>query len=121
MIEQILGYKILFFNIITTISYAFSPAMNKSLHAALIKICTKWFVFHINVDTAETHHPPPHCANIHYFVSENTQQMSMNVNGYHFFCMEECSSMPFLHMNFCVRCHFVALPLCFHLSHSNRM
>jgi len=40
LIKQIFSYKILFFNIVTNISYAFSPAMNKSLHAALIKICT---------------------------------------------------------------------------------
>ena len=39
MIEQILSYTTLFFNIITTISYAFLPVMNKSLHAVLIKIC----------------------------------------------------------------------------------
>ena len=39
-------YKTLFFNIITTISHAFLPAMSKSLHAMLIKICmaTIWFV-----------------------------------------------------------------------------
>ena len=40
MIEQILCYKILFFSIVTTISYAFSPAMNKSVHVVLIIICT---------------------------------------------------------------------------------
>jgi len=34
------GHETLFFNIVTTIGYALSPAMNKSLHAALIKICT---------------------------------------------------------------------------------
>ena len=39
-IEEILNYKTLFFNIVTTISYAFLPAMSKSLHAVLIKICT---------------------------------------------------------------------------------
>ena len=39
LIEQILSFKILFFNIVTTVSYAFSSAMNKSLHAVLIKIC----------------------------------------------------------------------------------
>ena len=38
--EQILSYKILFFNIVTTISSAFSPAMNKSLHTVLVKIST---------------------------------------------------------------------------------
>jgi len=29
----------IFFNIFTTVSYAFLPAMNKSLHDALVKIC----------------------------------------------------------------------------------
>ena len=40
MIEQILSYKTLFFDIVTTIGYALSPAMNKSLHAALVKTRT---------------------------------------------------------------------------------
>jgi len=40
LIEQILSYKILFFNIVTTISYKFLRAMNKSLHAVLVKSCT---------------------------------------------------------------------------------
>ena len=40
LIEQILRYKSLFFNIVTTISYVFPPEMNKSLHAVLGKICT---------------------------------------------------------------------------------
>jgi len=35
MIEQILRYKRLFFNVVTTISYTFSPAMNKSPHKNL--------------------------------------------------------------------------------------
>ena len=38
--EQILSYKIHFFNIVTTISFAFSPVINNSLHATLTKICT---------------------------------------------------------------------------------
>jgi len=38
--ENILSSKTLFFDIPTTISCAFWPAMNKSLRAALIKICT---------------------------------------------------------------------------------
>ena len=37
LIEQILRYKRLFFNIVITISYAFSPAVNKNLNAVLIK------------------------------------------------------------------------------------
>ena len=40
LIEQILSYKTLSFNIVTTITYAFLLAMNKSLHAALAEICT---------------------------------------------------------------------------------
>ena len=40
LIEQIFSYKTLFFYIVTTTGYALSPAMNKSLHAALVKICT---------------------------------------------------------------------------------
>jgi len=38
--EQILSHKTVFFDIVTTIGYALSPAMNKNLHAALVKICT---------------------------------------------------------------------------------
>ena len=40
-IEQILSYKTLFVNIVTTISYAFSLAMSKSLHSTLVKIGTR--------------------------------------------------------------------------------
>jgi len=40
LIEQSLSYKMLFFSIATTTSYAFLPAVNKSLHAVLIKVCT---------------------------------------------------------------------------------
>ena len=37
--RQIPSYKTLFFNTVTTINCAFLPAMNKSLHDALAKIC----------------------------------------------------------------------------------
>jgi len=40
LIDQILSYKTLFFNIVTIISDAFSPPMNKSMHVMLIKIST---------------------------------------------------------------------------------
>jgi len=40
LIELILSYKTLFFSIVTTVSFAFSPVMNKSLHAELGKIGT---------------------------------------------------------------------------------
>ena len=33
MIEQILSYNTLFFDVVTTIGYALSQAMNKSVHA----------------------------------------------------------------------------------------
>ena len=39
MIYQFLSYKTALFNIVTTTSYAFSAAMNKNLHAVLIKVC----------------------------------------------------------------------------------
>jgi len=40
LIEEILSYKTLFYNIVTTTSYAFLPAMNKNLHATPVKIHT---------------------------------------------------------------------------------
>ena len=40
LVEQILSYKTLFCIIVTINSCAFLPAMNKSLHATLIKIFT---------------------------------------------------------------------------------
>jgi len=41
LIEQIVNYETLFFSIVITIIYAFSLVMNRSLHAALIKICCR--------------------------------------------------------------------------------
>ena len=38
LLEQILSNNTLFSNTVTTISYAFSPAMNKNLHVTLIKV-----------------------------------------------------------------------------------
>ena len=40
MIEQILSYRTLFFNTVTTIGCAFLPAVNKNLHSTLITVCT---------------------------------------------------------------------------------
>ena len=40
LVEKIIGYKTLFFKPVTTTSYAFSPAINKCLHAELVKTCT---------------------------------------------------------------------------------
>jgi len=80
-----------------------------------------WLVFHVTVATAETCHPPPHCANIHCLVSVNVQQASMNVIGCNFFCMEEFNYTPLFHTHFHVRRQFVRLPLCCHLSHGNEI
>ena len=41
LIQQILSYKTLFYKIVTVMNYAFLSAMNYSLHAVLIKICTR--------------------------------------------------------------------------------
>jgi len=38
--EQMLSSKRLFFNTVTTMSYALLPAMNKSLHVTLPTMCT---------------------------------------------------------------------------------
>ena len=40
LIEQILSYKTLLFNLVTAISCAFSPALSNRLHAVLMKTCT---------------------------------------------------------------------------------
>ena len=100
--------------------------MDELIEALFISRCDScawpsetWLVFHIDVATAETRHPPPPCANIHCLVSVNIQQASMNVIGCSFFGMEEFSYTPLLHMHFHVRRHFVRLPLCCHLSHGN--
>jgi hypothetical protein len=55
-------------------------------------------VSHITVATAEAHHPLPHYAHIHCFGSVNIQQVSMNVNAYKSFGMEEFNDIPLLHM-----------------------
>ena len=54
-------------------------------------------------------------------ISINIQQMSMNVNECNFFHREEFSDTSLLHRHFHVRCHFVRLPLCCHLSCGNNM
>ena len=119
MIEQILSYRTLLFNIVHTVSYAFSLAMNKSLHTMLIKIYTsrsdpllllqflKYTMHHLTVLT-------PHV------VSRNVQQASVNGRCF-FFRVEEFNYTRLLHTHCCVRCHFVRLSLCCHLSCSNIM
>ena len=53
LIEHILNYKTLFLSIFVTISYAFSPATNKSLHARVLEIYTSRCPT-VAVATAET-------------------------------------------------------------------
>ena len=48
-----------------------------------------WPVFHVAVTAAEMHHPPPHCANIHWWVSINVQQASLYASVCNFFRMKE--------------------------------
>ena len=62
------------------------------------------------------HHPPPHCADIHFLVSINVQPVLMNVSGCNFFCMVEFHYMLFLHTHFHVRLH-----LCCHLLRGNKI
>ena len=107
-----------FFNTAAAINYAFSIVMRKSLHNMVITICTSGGE-PLLLLLSEMHHPPPYCVHIHCLVSINFQQVSMNINGYIFFWMEEFSGTPLLQMSFHVRCHFAGLPVCCHLSHSN--
>jgi len=92
LIEQILSYKKLFFNTVTAISSAFLPAMNKTLHAVLLKTCTSRGapLFHSCYGgvAADMHHPSPH-SDIHCLVSINAQHASMDVSGCHFFLQGE--------------------------------
>jgi len=103
MIENVLGYKTLLFNMATTINHAFSPAMNRSVPAT------------------EMHCSLPHCAHIHCSVSRNIKKSSMNVSGCHFFCMEELTCTPLLHSHFHGKHHCARLPLCCRLSQGNNM
>ena len=85
--------------------------MNKSLHAVLVKTCTSRGDSSVTVVTAEMHHPLPHGAHILWLVSTNIQQVSVNANGGHFFCLEEFNSTPLLYMHFYVRQHCQSAPL----------
>jgi len=45
------------------------------------------------------------------------QKYSASVSGWYFYHMEESSYASLFHTHFHVRCHFVRLPLCCHLTH----
>ena len=124
----IISYE-LFFNIVTTISYTF-PSTNKQdeqcLLVSLVKMCISrsdpLLAYSCSDGViAEMHQSLPPCTNIHCLVTINVQQVLMNVNGCHFFHTEEFNDTLFLHAHSHVRHHFVRLPLCCHLSHSNNM
>ena len=76
-----------------------SPAVNKSLRAVLIKICTSRGD-HCHCHCCRNAPPTPQCAHIHCSISINVQQVSMNVSGMSFFCMEELNTTPLLHPHF---------------------
>lgn len=71
---------------VTTIIYAFSPAMTKSLHAVLIKFCATEVS---TLTTTEMHDPLSHCADNCCWVSVNIQQVLMNGRGFNFFFSRE--------------------------------
>ena len=77
-----------------------------------------YLVIHVAVTTTGTHHPPSLNAHIHHLVSINIKKVSVNAI---FFCMDEFNDAPLFNTHFLVRCHVVRLPLCCHLSHSNKM
>ena len=91
--------QILLFKTVITIAYAFLPAMSKSLHVILGKICTSGGD-PLNVSIAEKHHALPFCAHIHCLVStfSKHQWMSMGTifsawrNSIAYFCFI-CISM----------------------------
>ena len=63
------------------------------------------------VATAETYHPLPHCAHIHWLASINVQQASVNVSACHFFCTEEFSDIPLFQTRFHSFCQTAPLLL----------
>ena len=84
MIEQILSYRTLVFNTVTTISYAFLPAMNKSLRAVLVRICTSGGnPVSLSPLLKRTIHRLAVLISTGW--SPQTLQALMNVNGCHFF------------------------------------
>jgi len=56
------------------------------------------------------HHPLSQCTHIHCLVSINVLQVSMNVNGCHFFHVEDFSDTRLLYTQFHVRHHLSDCP-----------
>ena len=98
------------FNTVATISYAFLPAMNKSLHAVLIKICTGGGA-PLSLPSLQKH--TAHCLTVLHPLL-GLHKRSANVSEcqqVHFFHIEKFSSTPSLHLHFHVRHRSVRLPL----------
>jgi len=115
LIEQILSHRSLFLNIVTTISYPFSPVMNKSLHAThqnlhqwrwptvsqLLSWCCCWNA----LLTASLYSHP--LLDLH--------KCSANVDDcqwVNFFPHRKLSCTPLLHTHFHASHHFVRLLFC---------
>ena len=86
--------------------YAFSPVMNKILHAVFVKICTS------RCDLLSLSPLLKHTTSLCWLVSStlatiNVQQSSMNASGCPFLCMEKFTYTSLLHLNFHVRSHSV--------------
>jgi len=97
LIEEILSYQTLFFSILTTISYAFLPAMNKSLQSV--------FLAHKNLHGHLKHGLS--CS--HPLFDLHKHSASINESQWcFFFCMEKLDPTPLLHIHFHVRWHLVS-------------
>ena len=119
-IEQVLSYKTWVLNIVPAINYAVLAAMTDSPHTTLLRVC-------ISRDDPLSLSPllkrPTHCLTLLTSTTslpKNIQQ-TLNVSGSLFFpYMGKFHTTPLIHRHFCVRHHSVRLPLCCHLSHSNK-
>lgn len=112
--------------------YACSLVMKKSLHAAVMKICMAIHneaclsydmkSYHIDMGGISLLKRTISlcCHLLLCLVSMNIQCQWMSVGAF-FYCMEEFTSMYLLHTHIHVGCHFVRLPYCCHLTHSNKM
>ena len=111
-----------FFSSVTTISYAFSPVMNKSLHAVFLTICmTMACLSHGCCCCWNARSTASLCSHPLFGLQKHSASISECQRGAIFFYMEEFSSIPLFSMCFHVRHHSVRLPLCCHLSHGNNM
>ena len=102
---------------VTYMSYAFFPAMNKSLYATLIKVCSSGgdplLLWPLLNTPPTTSHP---------LFGLHKDSASINeCQWVLLFQHEDFNSTPLLHLHFHVRHHSVRLLLCCHLSHGDKM